>query len=89
MVSIVLLMTPAAYHREVEQGKDTAHFHRVASRLVILAPLPLALALAGDFFVVARMVLGSALLALAGAASLLILTLALWLGYPLALRKRK
>ena len=54
-----LLMTPAAYHREVEHGEDTARFHRVASRFVLIAPIPLAFALAGEFFVVARMVLGT------------------------------
>lgn len=87
MASVILLMTPAAYHREVEHGKDTAHFHRIASRFVIIAPLPLALALTGDYFVVARMVFGSVLLPLVGASVIFLFTLTLWFGYPLVARR--
>src|SRR5947209_10666573 len=32
-LSIILLMTPAAYHRIVEEGEDTERFHRFATRV--------------------------------------------------------
>jgi len=34
---VILLMTPAAYHRIVERGEATEHFHRVASLFVLAA----------------------------------------------------
>jgi hypothetical protein len=40
-LSTILLITPAAYHRLVEQGEETEHFHRFASRLVLAAMVPL------------------------------------------------
>jgi hypothetical protein len=53
-VAAVLLIAPAAYHRLVESGENTEHFHRVASVLVLCALGPLALAIALDTVVVAR-----------------------------------
>lgn len=55
-ISIILLMTPAPYHRIVERGEDTEHFQRFASRLVLWSMVPLALGLSGDFFVLVRKV---------------------------------
>lgn len=56
---IFLLITAAAYHRVVEQGEETEHFHKVASGLLLAATVPLAFGLTGDCFVVVRKVLGS------------------------------
>jgi len=80
-LSIVLLMTPAAYHRIVERGEETAHFHRFASRVLLAAMVPLALGLSGDFFLVARKVTESAGLAAALGAVLLALFYGLWFGF--------
>jgi Family of unknown function (DUF6328) len=44
-LSIGLIMTPAAYHRQVEPGSLSESFERLASRLVTIAMLPLAVAL--------------------------------------------
>src|SRR5205085_247824 len=55
-LSIILLMTPAAYHRIVEQGEETEHFHRFSSRVLLASMLPLALGISGDFYVVLRKV---------------------------------
>jgi len=80
-LSIVLLMTPAAYHRIVERGEETAHFHRFASRVLLAAMVPLALGLSGDFFLVARKVTDSAPLAAALGVALLTLFYGLWFGF--------
>ncbi len=40
-VSVIFLMTPAAYHRIVERGEDTEHFHNVASRLLLASMITL------------------------------------------------
>src|SRR5205085_3671615 len=80
-LSIVLLMTPAAYHRIVERGEETEHFHRFASRVLLAAMVPLALGLSGDFFVVTRKVSESTSLAAILAIALLALFYGLWFGF--------
>ena len=86
-LSIIALMTPAAYHRLVEAGEDTEAFHRLASRLLVAAMVPLALGLSGDVLVVAHKVTGRTPLAAGGAAALLALCAGLWFGFPLARRR--
>jgi hypothetical protein len=88
-LSIVLLMTPAAYHRIVERGEETAHFHRFASRVLLAAMIPLALGLSGDFFLVARKVTESARLAAALGVALLALFYGLWFGFTAYRRSQK
>jgi hypothetical protein len=88
-LSILLLMTPAAYHRIVEQGEETEHFHKVASRLLLTATVPLALGLTGDCFVVVRKVLDSTPAALVAAGLNLLLCLGLWFGFSLVQRARR
>ena len=57
-VTVVLLMTPAAYHRIVEEGEETEHFHRFATRMVVASLVPLALGIAGGVYVVVQKVTG-------------------------------
>jgi hypothetical protein len=80
-VTVVLLMAPAAYHRMVEHGENTEHFHSVASMLVVLAMIPLPIAIAGDFYVVMQKVTGSALLAILTSATILLFFYLLWFGF--------
>jgi hypothetical protein len=80
--SIILLMTPAAYHRIVERGEETEHFHRFASKTLIAAMAPLALAVCSDFFIVVRVVTESEELALFSSAAMLLLFLGLWFVAP-------
>jgi hypothetical protein len=80
-LTVVLLMTPAAFHRIAEAGEDSERLVKVASRCVVGALLPLALAISGDFFVVARKIAGSVTLAAVTSGILLILCLGLWFGY--------
>lgn len=87
VLAMVLLMTPAPYHRLVEGGENTEHFEHVTERLVLAALAPLALGVAGDVFVVADVVLGgwaATAAALACAAG----TAALWFGLPLLAAQR-
>jgi hypothetical protein len=80
-LSTILLMTPAAYHRLVERGEDTEHFHGVASRFVMAAMIPLALGLCGDFYVVTAKITQAQTFAIASATALLALFFGLWFGY--------
>jgi hypothetical protein len=86
-ISVILLMAPAAYHRIVEEGENTEHFHRFASRLLIAAMIPLALGICGDLFVVVRKVTESTTTALLAAGLALIFYYGLWFGYTIYRRR--
>jgi hypothetical protein len=88
-LAAILLMTPAAYHRIVEEGEDSERFFRVASRLVLAAMIPLALGIAGDFYVVAARVTASTPLALGMAALALAAFYGLWFGFTLYRRRQQ
>jgi hypothetical protein len=82
-LAIVLMMTPAAYHRLVERGEATEHFHRFASRMLLASMVSLALGISGDFFVVARKVTESAWLALGLATASLVVFYGMWFAFTL------
>jgi hypothetical protein len=88
-LTIVLLMTPAAYHRIVEQGEETEHFHRFASKMLIAALVPLALGLAGDVYVVVQKVTESQLLSVVAALVILAIFWELWFGLTLYRRTQR
>jgi uncharacterized protein DUF6328 len=87
-VSIILLMTPAAYHRIVEEGENTEHFHNFTSRVLVFAMIPLALGMCGDFFVVMRKVVVSSTAAIVGSAAMLCFFYGLWFGSTIYRRKQ-
>lgn len=82
-LSVILLMSPAAFHRIVEDGEDTERVHRFTSGMLLASMVTLPLGIAGDFFVVVKKVVNSN--SLAGGSSLLLLAVffSLWFGYTL------
>ena len=88
-LTVILLMTPAAYHRLVERGEDTEHFHRFASRTLLASMIPLALGIAGDFYVVARKITESDGLAIGLAGIALLIFYGLWFGFTLYRRQAR
>ncbi|MBD0373643.1 MAG: hypothetical protein ICV60_22605 [Pyrinomonadaceae bacterium] len=88
-LAIIFMMTPAAYHRLVERGEQTEHFHRFASRMLLASMVPLALGLTGDFFIVARKVTGSDAFAISITILMLAVFYGLWFGYTLYKRAEK
>ncbi len=80
-LTVILLMAPAAYHRIVEQGEDTEHFHTVASTLLLIAMIPLPMGICGDLFVVIRKVTESTVAGIMGAGGALVLFYGLWFGF--------
>ena len=88
-LAMILLMTPAAYHRVAEEGHDTEHFQRLAGRLLMAATLPLALGCAGDLYVVTAMVTQSQQGAVTISLAAMIVLLGLWFGMPLYCRRTK
>ncbi len=81
-------MTPAPYHRLVEDGEHTERFDRIGVRFVLGALVPLSLGLAGGLYVVLEKVSGRGGLALLGAAAVVVGALLLWFGLPLLARGR-
>lgn len=51
-LTMILLMSPAAYHRIAERGEDTTRLHRVASVLLVAAMITLPLGICGDVYIV-------------------------------------
>ena len=88
-LSVVLLLAPATYHRIVERGEETEHFHRFASAMVLAAVVPLALGITGDLFVVARRITHHVTLATVLAGASLALMFGLWFGFTGVLRLRQ
>jgi hypothetical protein len=88
-LTIVLLMTPAAYHRIVERGEVTEHFHRFASRMLIASLVPLALGLSGDVYVVVQKVSESQLVSVVAALVMLAIFWELWFGLTLYRRSQR
>ena len=87
-ISTVLLMTPAAYHRIVEQGEESEHFHGFSSRLLLVAMAWLGLGLAIDLEVVVQKILGSWQIGLAAALIALLFFYSIWFAFT-AYRRRE
>jgi hypothetical protein len=87
-VCAIFLIAPSAYHRIVLSGDDTEEFVRFASRMLLIALVPLALALSGDVTVVVWKITQSMPLAIAWAIATLAVTVGLWFGYMGFLRAR-
>jgi hypothetical protein len=83
---MVLLITPAAFHRIVEEGEETERFHRFASGMLLTALVPLALGVSGALFVVARKLLDSVPMAAALAGGSVVIFGSLWFGMTLYIR---
>jgi hypothetical protein len=88
-LSVIFLLTPAAYHRIVERGESTRHIHRFASIMVLAATVPLGLGVAGDVLVVTWKVLRSTTAAGIAAAATLAVTYGLWFGVTLLARRKR
>jgi uncharacterized protein DUF6328 len=87
-VSVILLMTPAAYHRIVERGEDTERFHDVASRLLVASMITLPIGICGDLFVVMRKMTETVLVSLVSSLIMLGVFYGLWFGFTIYRRSR-
>ena len=81
-IAIALMMTPAAYHRQVDRRRATAAFLALASRLVSGAMLPLAAGLSLDIHLIARVVVGDRAIAIAIGSVVFAMFIALWFVFP-------
>jgi hypothetical protein len=87
-LSILLLIAPAAIHRITFKGQDRERFHRIGSFIVGIALMPLAMAIAADFYVALEHVIGDMRWAAGGGLAALLALLGFWYALPLLLRSR-
>ena len=86
--AVLLLISPAAIHRQAFSVSDDPRFLQIGSRIVTLAFLPLALAIAADLGLAAFILAASDRIAVGAAALALVVLLTLWYGLPIYLRRR-
>lgn len=87
-VATALLISPAAYHRIAYAGRDDPAFHRLASRLILLATVFLALGMSADAYLVVARIAGDGALPGVFSAATGVSLLALWLAWPWLMRGR-
>jgi hypothetical protein len=87
--AIALIMTPAAYHRQAEEGRITWHFVKLASTLLTSAMVPLMLGIVLEVLLVSEMVVKDERISIAIAALTFVLFAALWFVYPRISRRRR
>jgi hypothetical protein len=87
LISVILLIAPAAVHRTAFAGRDNPQAYRAGSILVTVALLPLAIGICCDFYVAMSRLFGAGLHPQLFAAGAFIVLLVLWYGIPLLLRR--
>lgn len=81
-VSIALVMTPAAYHRQAEPGSVSSTIIALSSRLLFWSMAPLLAALCCEFYIIGQLVLDSRRASLALTIPLAALFGFLWFALP-------
>jgi hypothetical protein len=80
-LSTIFLLTPAAYHRVVENGEETARFYRVAHVMVLLSLPTLAGGMCGDFLLVVYKMTNTWSTSLSAGGGLFCVVCTMWFGY--------
>jgi len=80
-LTMILLMTPAAFHRIAEHGEDTERFHAIANGFLLASMITLPLGICADVFIVFQKVTNSGWLSATASAAVLIFFYGLWFGF--------
>jgi hypothetical protein len=80
-VTMVFLMTPAAFHRIAANGEESERVQSIASGFLLAAMITLPLGIAGDVYILFLKVTQSALASRVVAGGVLIFFYALWFGF--------
>jgi hypothetical protein len=76
--AIVLIMTPAAYHRQTDPRQARGDFIDLSTRLLLWSMVPLSLAICLDFYVVAQVIVPASWASALGAALLTLVVVFWW-----------
>lgn len=82
VITTIIILTPAAYHRQMEVQLVTDKFIQLATRLILLSMVPLATSICLDFYLISRLILNQQALSLVFSAVLYALFLVVWFGLP-------
>jgi hypothetical protein len=88
-LAIALIMTPAAYHRQVEPDSASRSFVMLTSKLIMYAMVPLTLALCMEIYLLATLIAATRPWSLALAVALAAVFVGLWFVFPLACRRKE
>jgi hypothetical protein len=88
MLTVVLLITPAAIHRFAFEGRDNPRLHAMGSRIIAFALLPMICAIACDVWVALFRLKGGGIVPGVGALMTACLLVGFWYVLPLVVRLR-
>lgn len=81
-IAVLLVLTPAAYHRQIEPTGVSLFFCRMGSILLTASLFPLAVAISLDLFVIGTLILGSAVAAAVIAGLIFLALIGAWFVFP-------
>ena len=81
-VAVALVMTPAAYHRQLKHQTVSQRFVALSSRFLLWSMFPLMTAICMDWYLIARMILLSPLVSLIGTLLLFTMFVIPWFVLP-------
>jgi hypothetical protein len=87
-IAAAFIMAPAAYHRQTGVREITSAFLKLASRFTLWSMWALAISMALDFYLIARIILDNTLAPLVAAALFALLVLC-WFVLPLVKSRRR
>jgi hypothetical protein len=85
-LAMALIMTPAAYHRQVGRGVVTEHFVVLTSRLLTLAMMPFIGGLSIDVYLLTTLIVADAAASIGLAIATATVLAALWFALPRVMR---
>ncbi len=81
-LAVVLVMTPAAYHRTTGTDRVTRDFIKISTQLLLFSMFPLATGIALDFYLIACMILHNVILSVILAGILFLVFIVFWFVFP-------
>ncbi len=88
-LAIVLIMAPAAYHRQAEPGRVSRYFVDLASNLLTWALAPLLLGIVLDVYLVSHIILKNTGASITIAAALFLILVSVWFIFPRIKARRR
>jgi hypothetical protein len=82
IITSIILITPAAYHRQMEIQDVTEDFVHLATKLILTSMIPLAMSICLDFYLISRIILNATVLPLVFSIGMFFLFLIFWFGLP-------
>ena len=88
VVSIALVMAPAAIHRLVDPLSVSERFVRISTRLLLCSLIPLAVSICLELYLIGDLIMNSSVVGVVASVMALGLFLLLWVALPLMEQRR-